>query len=159
MCHPRLTLAVTGQSIWKKKKFQKMPQKVAKSIGKYFGHYRNFIYFPHWVQQYTYLCCNLGNFYYFPLILAHWLIWLICLFRIVSMYSHIQIVHIVWLIGIKSNGNYRNFIIFTCFIRSIMCYVYSNTKLILFPHWVGLLAVNTGEIIEILIISHQLSAV
>ena len=39
-----------------------------------------------------------------------------------------KIVHIVWLIGIKTNGNYRNFIIFTCFIRSIMCYVYSNTK-------------------------------
>ena len=35
-----------------------MLQKVAKSIGKYFGHYQNFVYFPHWVQQYTYLCCN-----------------------------------------------------------------------------------------------------
>ena len=77
-------------------------------------------------------------------------------FHIVPMYSHIQI---VWLIGIKTNGNYRNFVIFTCFICSIMCYVYSNTKNLLFHHWFGSLAVNTGEIIEISIISHQLSAV
>ena len=55
----------------------------------------------------------------------------------VSMYSHLQIVHIVQLIGIKTNGNYRNFVIFTCFVRSIMCYVYSNTKSILFHHWFG----------------------
>ena len=53
---------------------------------------------------------------------------IICILHIVSMYSHIQMVHIVWLIGIKTNGNYQNFIIFTCFICSIMCYVYSNTK-------------------------------
>ena len=62
----------------------------------------------------------------------------ICIPRIVSMYSHIQIVHIVWLIGIKSNGNYQNFAIFTCFICSIMCYIYSNTKPILFPPLVWL---------------------
>ena len=49
----------------------------------------------------------------------------VCILHIVSMYSHIQI---VWLIGIKTNGNYQNFIIFTCFVCSIMCYVYSNTK-------------------------------
>ena len=48
-------LAATGQYIWE---ISKDAAKVAKSIGKYFGHYRNFIYFPHWVQQYTYLCCN-----------------------------------------------------------------------------------------------------
>ena len=52
----------------------------------------------------------------------------ICILHIVSMYSHIQMVHIVWPIGIKTNGNYQNFIIFTCFICSIMCYEYSNTK-------------------------------
>ena len=84
---------------------------------------------------------------------------IICILHIVSMYSHIQIVHTVWLIGIKSNGNYRDFIIFTCFVCSIMCYIHSSTKLILFPHWFGSLAVNAGEIIEISIISHQLSAV
>ena len=84
---------------------------------------------------------------------------IIYILHIVSMYSHIQIVHIVWLIGIKTNGNYRNFVIFTCFVLSIICYVYSNTKLILFPHWFGSLAVNARAIIEISIISHQLSAV
>ena len=41
--------------------------KFAKSIGKYFGHYKNFIYFPHWVQQHTLSGCILGNFHYFPL--------------------------------------------------------------------------------------------
>ena len=69
MHHPRLILAVTGQSIWE---ISKNASKVAKSIGKYFGYYQNFTYFPHWVQQCTYLCCNLGNFYYSPHILAHW---------------------------------------------------------------------------------------
>ena len=53
---------------------------------------------------------------------------IICILHIVSMYSHIQMVHIVCPIGIKTNGNYQNFIIFTCFICSIMCYEYSNTK-------------------------------
>ena len=91
--HSRLILAATGQYIWEISK--KNAAKVATSIGKYFGHCRNFI---------------------------------VCILHIVSMYGHIQIVHIIWLIGIKSNGNYRNFIIFTCFICSIMCYVYSNTK-------------------------------
>ena len=69
MYHTKLILAATSQSIWE---ISKNASKVAKSIGKYFGHYQNFIYPPHWVQQCTYLCCNLGNLYYFPLILAHW---------------------------------------------------------------------------------------
>ena len=38
------------------------------------------------------------------------------------------ILPLFWLIGHKTNGNYRNFIIFTCFVCSIMCYIYSNTK-------------------------------
>ena len=59
-----------------------------------------------------------GNCRYFIIRILH----------IVSICSHIQLVHIVWLIGIKTNGNYRNFIIFTCFICSIMCYIYSYTK-------------------------------
>ena len=40
-----------------------------------------------------------------------------------------------------------------------MSHVWSNTKFMLFPHWFGLLAVNASAIIEISIISHQLSAV
>ena len=56
---------------------------------------------------------------------------------------------LVWLIGIKTNGNYRNFVIFTCFVCSIMCYVYSNTKkLMLFPHWFGSLAVNARQLLK-----------
>ena len=72
------------------------------------------------------------------------------------MYSHIQIVHIVWLIGIKAMA------IIEILSFSPALYVAScvtNTKYILFPHWFGSLAVNTGAIIEISIISHQLSAV
>ena len=41
----------------------------------------------------------------------------------------------------------------------MVSYVWSNTKVILFHHWFGSLAVNAGAIIEISIISHQLSAV
>ena len=40
------------------------------------------------------------------------------------------------------------------------CFTYIQIqKLILSPHWFGLLAVNAGAIIEISIISHQLSAI
>ena len=67
--HPILILTVTGWYIWE---ISKNASKLAKSIGKYFGYYRNFAYFPHWVQQCTYLCCNLAKIHYFPLILAHW---------------------------------------------------------------------------------------
>ena len=64
MYHPKLTLAATGQSIWE---ISKSASKVTKSIGKYLGHYQNFIYFSHWVQQYIYLCCNLAKSLLFPL--------------------------------------------------------------------------------------------
>ena len=35
---------------------------------------------------------------------------------------------ISWFIGNKSSGNCQKFVIFTCFVCSIMCYVYSITK-------------------------------
>ena len=85
----------------------------------------------------SYVWSNINISQYSLYILAHWSIKAVAIVEIssfayfisVSMYSHIQIVHMVWPSGIKTNGNYRNFIIFTCFIRSIMCYVYSNTKI------------------------------
>ena len=70
-----------------------------------------------------------------------------------------------WLFGSKSNGIFQNFIIFIIkslvdhALYNIVSHVWSNTIFILFPHWFGTLAVNARAIIEILIISHQLSAV
>ena len=72
----------------------------------------------------------------------------------------------VWLIGSKSSGIFRNFIIFI--IKSavdhashiILCLMYGQTqKLLLFPHWFGSLAVNAREISKISLNSHQKSAV
>ena len=103
------------------------------------------------------------QFYYFDSLVIKAVaiveIFIVGILHIVSMYSHIQIVHMVWLIGIKTNGNYRNFIIFTCFIHSIMCMYIQIQKPILFHHWFGSLAVKAGEIIEISIISHLFPAV
>ena len=70
--------------------------------------------------------------------------------------------HIYWLIGSKCNGISRNFVIFILvpyFVHNIVFYVWSNTRVILSHHWFGSLAVNAGEINEILIISHQFSTV
>ena len=83
MHHPRLILAVTGQSIWE---ISKNASKVAQSIGKYFGHYRNFIYFPHWVQQYTYLCLKIGKFLLFPLNFGSLAVKAIAFFDILSLF-------------------------------------------------------------------------
>ena len=46
-------------------KFPKMPYKML-SIGKYFGHYRNFVYFPHWVWQHVLSVLQFGKFLLFP---------------------------------------------------------------------------------------------
>ena len=68
----------------------------------------------------------------------------------------------IGLIGSKSSGICRNFIIciiIPYFVHNMVSYVWSNTKVILFHHWFGTLAVNAGAIIEISINSHQLPAI
>ena len=177
MHHPRLILATTGQYIWE---ISKNSSYIVKSIGKSFCHYQNFVYFPSLGTAMHLSVLQFGKFLLFPLNFGSLAVKTVAfseissLFIIKSSVDHTSYKYCVlcmvkhkyfhyspisWLIGIKSIGNYQNFVIFTCFIRSIMCYVYSNTKPILFYHWFGSLAVNAGAIIEISIISHQLSAI
>ena len=118
----------------------------------------------HTSYKYCVLC--MVKHKYFPI---SWLIgnkssgncrnFIIFILRIVSMCSHIQIVHIVWLIGIKAMAIIEiSSFSPASYIASCVTYIQIQ-KPILPPHWFGSLAVNAREIIEISIISHQLSAV
>ena len=62
----------------------------------------------------------------------------ICILHIVSMYNHIQIVHMVWPVVLKPMAIIEISSFFTCFICSIMCYIYSNTKTYVIPPLVWL---------------------
>ena len=83
--------------------------------------------------------CKSGNFYYFPIYLAHW-----------------QLKQCI-------SQNFIIFIIKTVVDHALCnCYVLCMVKtqgLLLFLHWFGSLAANARAIIEILINSHQISAV
>ena len=125
------------------------------------------------ITQYQYWLLQVSTFTKFPKmpykLLKYWqILWPLLKFRLfptLGMATHIIWLHFgkfllfppyVWLVSIKSNGIYQNFIIFI--IKNHASYTILCLML-LFPHWFGTLAVNARAIIKISIISHQLSAV